>query len=174
MKTIVIGIVSGFLLFVAGAGGGYYAAKATNPVFRAKAEERADADRDTITRNLVEVKSDVAEIGSSIDPLTDLKKIATKFRNASATYLLEPSSIPHSSTSISERDCLQDADEAIEEAKAASMMWEHCAKLDDCGRKEFKAYTTAAVTKNSEAQGVLERCLAIFSAPPSTIASADK
>ena len=174
MKTTVIGIVSGLLLIVAGAGGGYYAAKATNPVFRAKAEERADADRDTITRNLVKVKSDVAEIDSSIDPLTDLKKIARKFRIASASYLLEPNSLPHSSTSDSERECLQDADEAIEEAKAASMMWEHCAEIDDCGKKEFKAYTAAAVAKNSEAEVVLERCLAIFLTPPSTTASADK
>jgi hypothetical protein len=174
MKTTIIGIISGLLLVVAGATGGYYAAKATNPVPRAKAEERVDGDRDTLTRNLVEVKADVAEIGSSIDPLTDLKKIARKFRIASATYLLETNSLPHSSTSLSERQCLRDADEAIEEAKTASMVWEHCAEIDDCGKKEFKAYTAIAVTKNDEAEGVLERCLAIFLAPPSTTASADK
>jgi hypothetical protein len=174
MKTTVIRIVGGLLLLVAGATGGYYAAKATNPAPRAKAEERVKADRDTLARNLVEVKANVAEIGSSIDPLTDLKKIARKFRIASATYLLEPSSLPHSSTGISERECLQDADEAIEEAKTASMMWEHCAETDDCGKKEFKAYTAVAITKNDEAKGVLERCLAIFFTPSRTTASADK
>ena len=177
MKTTVIAIVSGLLLVIAGAAGGYYAAKATNPVPRAKAEERVDADRGTLTRNLVEVKADVAEIGSSIDPLTDLKKISRKFRIASGTYLLERKSPPDPSTPstpLTETQCLQDADEAIEEAKTASMMWENCAKIDDCGKKEFKAYTTVAVTKNDEAEGVLERCLAIFLAPASATASADK
>jgi hypothetical protein len=174
MKTTVIGIVSGLLLVVAGAAGGYYAAKATNPVPRAKAEERVADNRNTLTRNLVEVKADVAEIGSSIDPTTDLKKISRKFRIASDTYLLETKSLPHPSTRFSERQCLQDADEAIEEAKTASMMWEHCAKIDDCGKKEFNAYTAVAVTKNDEAEGLLERCLAVFLASPSTIASADK
>jgi hypothetical protein len=174
MKTTVVRIAGGLLLVVASAAGGYYAAKSTSPVPRAKAQERVDANRDTLTRNLVEVKADVAEIGSSIDPPADLKKIARKFRIASGTYLLETKSLPHSSTRLSERQCLQDADEAIEEAKTASMMWEHCAKIDDCGKKEFKAYTAIAVTKNDEAEGVLERCLAIFLAPPSTTASADK
>jgi hypothetical protein len=174
MKTTVVRIAGGLLLVVASAAGGYYAAKSTSPVPRAKAQERVDANRDTLTRNLVEVKADVAEIGSSIDPPADLKKIARKFRIASGTYLLETKSLPHSSTRLSERQCLQDADEAIEEAKTASMMWEHCAKIDDCGKKEFHAYTTVAVTKNDEAEGMLERCLAIFLAPPSTTASADK
>jgi hypothetical protein len=174
MKTTVIAIVGGLLLAVAGAAGGYYAAKATNPVPRAKAEERVDADRGTLTRNLVEVKADVAEIGSSIDPLTDLKKVARKLRILSATYLLETNGLRHSSTSLAERQCLQDADEAIEEAKTASMMWEHCAQIDDCGKKEFKTFTAVAVTKNDEAEGVLERCLAIFLAPASATASADK
>jgi hypothetical protein len=74
--------------------------------------------------NLIEVRADVAEIGSRIDPLTDLKQIARKFRTASGTYLflLETKSLPHSSTRLSERQCLQDADEAIEEAKTASMI----------------------------------------------------
>jgi hypothetical protein len=174
MKTSVIAIVGGLLLVVAGAAGGYYAAKATNPVPRAKAEERVDADRGTLTRNLVEVKADVAEIDSSIDPLTDLKKVARKFRIASASYLLETNSLQHSSTTLFERQCLQDAGEAIEEAKTASMMWEHCAEIDDCGKKEFKTFTAITVTKNAEAQGMLERCLAIFLAPPSITASADK
>jgi hypothetical protein len=117
----------------------------------------------------------VAEIGSRIDPLTDLKQIARKFRTASGTYLflLETKSLPHSSTRLSERQCLQDADEAIEEAKTASMMWDHCAKFDDCSKNEFNAYTTVVVTKNDEVEGVLERCLAIFSASTSATASAD-
>jgi hypothetical protein len=34
MKTTVIGIVGGLLLVVAGAAGGDYAAKSTNPIFR--------------------------------------------------------------------------------------------------------------------------------------------
>jgi hypothetical protein len=175
MKTTVIGIVGGLLLVVAGAAGGYYAAKSTNPVPRVKAEERLDSDRDKLTRNLIEVRADVAEIGNSIDPLTDLKQIARKFRTASGTYLflLETKSLPHSSTRLSERQCLQDADEAIEEAKTASMMWDHCAKFDDCSKNEFNAYTTVAVTKNDEVEGVLERCLAIFSASTSATASAD-
>jgi hypothetical protein len=128
---------------------------------------------DKLARNLTEVKADVTEIGSSIDPLTDLKQIARKFRIASGTYLLVTKSLPQSSTRLSERQCLQDADEAIDEAKTASMMWEHCAKSDDCSKKEFNAYTTAAVTKNDEAEGVLERCLEIFLASPSATASAD-
>jgi hypothetical protein len=49
MKTTVIGIVGGLLLVVAGATGGYYAAKSTNPVPRVKAEERLDSDRDKLT-----------------------------------------------------------------------------------------------------------------------------
>ena len=176
MKTTAIGIVGGLLLVVAGAAGGYYAAKSTMPASRVKSDERVDSDRDKLTRNLIEVRADVAEIGSSIDPLTDLKQIARKFRIASGTYLflLETKSLPRSSIRLSERQCLQDADEAIEEAKTASMMWDHCAKLDDCSKNEFNAYTTVAVTKNDEAEGVLERCLAVFLASPTATASADK
>src|SRR6516164_1868733 len=168
MKTTVMGIVGGLLLVVAGATGGYYVGKSTNRVARVKVEETLDSGRDKLTRNLIEVRADVAEMGSSIDPLTDLKQLARKFRTASATYLslLETKRLPHSSARLSERQCLQDADEAIEEAKTASMIWEHCAKLDDCSKNEFNAYTTVAVTKNDEAEGVLERCLAVFLASP--------
>jgi hypothetical protein len=175
MKTAVIGIVGGLLLVVAGAAGGYYVGKSTNPVSRVKVEETLGSNRDELNRNLIEVRADVAEIGSSIDPLTDLKQIARKFRAASGTYLLslETKSLPHSSTRLSERQCLQDADEALEEAKTASMMWDHCAKLDDCSKNEFNAYTTVAVTKNDEVESTLERCLTIFSASTSATASAD-
>jgi len=171
MKTTVL--VGALSLVVAGAAGGYYAAKVTNPPPRAKGEERVASDRDKLTRDLIEVKADVAEIGISIDLLTDMKEISRKFRTASGPYLLGTKSLPHSSKRLAERQCLQDADEALEEAKAASMMWDHCAKSDDCGQKEFYAYTTAAVTKNDEAQGALERCLAIFVTSPSVTASAD-
>ena len=175
MKTTVIRIVGGLLLVVAGAAGGYYVAKSTNPVSRVKVEETLDSGRNKLTRNLIEVQTDVAEIGSSIDPLTDLKQIARKFRAASGTYLLslEAKSLPHSSTRLSERRCLQDADEAIEEAKTASMMWDHCAKLDDCSKNEFNTYTSIAVTKNDEVEGALEKCLVIFSTSTSAAASAD-
>ena len=175
MKTTLIGIVGGLSLVAAGAAGGYYVAKSTNPVSRVKVEETLDSGRDKLTRNLIEVRADVAEIGSSIDPLTDLKQIARKFRTASGTYLslLETKNLPHLSTRLSERQCLLDAEEAIEEAKTASMMWEHCAKLDDCSKNEFNAYTAVAVTKNDEVEGVLERCLAIFSASTGATASAD-
>jgi hypothetical protein len=175
MKTAVIGIVGGLLLGVAGAAGGYYVGKSTNPVSRVKVEETLDSNRDKLTRKLLEVRADVVEIGSSIDPVTDLKQIARKFRSASGPYLLssEVKSLPHSSTRLSERQCLQDADEALEEAKTASMMWDHCAKLDDCSKNEFNAYTTVAVTKTDEIEGVLERCLAIFSTSTSAAASAD-
>jgi hypothetical protein len=154
------------LLVVAGAAGGYYVGKSTNPVSRVKVEETLASGRDKLTRNLIEVRADVAEIGSSIDPLTDLKQISRKFRAASGTYLLslEAKSLPHASTRLSERQCLQDAEEAIEEAKTASMMWEHCARIDDCSKNEFNAYTTVAVTKTDEVEGVLGRCLAVFSA----------
>jgi hypothetical protein len=175
MKITLIGIVGGLLLAAAGAAGGYYAAKSTNPVSQVKVEERLDSDRDKLTSNLVQVRAQVAEIGSSIDPLTDLKQIARKFRAASGAYLLllETKRLPNTSKRLSERQCLQEADEAIEEAKTASMMWEHCAKLDDCSKNEFNAYTTVAVTKTDEVEGVLERCLTIFSASTSATASAD-
>src|SRR5262245_7451563 len=130
MKITVIGIVGGLLLVVASAAGGYYAAKSTNPVSRLKAEERLVSDRVELTRNLIEVRADMVEIASSIDPLTDLTQIARKFRTATK-------SLPHSSTRLLERQCLQEADEAIEEAKTASMMWDHCAKLDDCSKNEL-------------------------------------
>ena len=174
MKTTIIGIVGGLLLVVAGAAGGYYTAKLTNPVPRAKAEERVDSDRDKLTYNLTEVKTDLAEISGSIDPVTDLKQIARKFRNASSVYLLGTKSLPPSSIRLSERQCLQEADEAIEEAKTASMMWDHCARIDECGKKEFNAYTTAAATKNDEVEGVIQRCLGIFLASSNATASADK
>jgi hypothetical protein len=175
MKTTVIGIVGGLLLVVAGAAGGYYVGKSTNPVSRVKVEETLNSDRDKLTHNLIEVRADMAEIGTSIDPLADLKQIARKFRAASATYLyfLETRRLPQSLTRLSERQCLQDSEEAIEEAKTASMMWEHCAKLDDCSKNEFNAYTTVAAAKNDEVEGVLERCLAIFSVSTGATASAD-
>jgi hypothetical protein len=100
------GIVGGLLLFAA-AVAGYHARNLATPI-QAKAES-GEADRNQLTRNLIEVEANTEEVLNITDAGGNLKKIITF---DSGYYVSPRKNPPASPMHMSERQCIADADEA--------------------------------------------------------------
>jgi hypothetical protein len=163
MKIIVVGVVGSILLCAAAAAGGFYVGKLTKPVSLTRVE-KAKADQECFTRNLIELRADMSDVLSSSDPFGNVRQIARRLRLASGRYLLSLKYLPASPLHTIESNCLLDADEAIDKMKLALMSVNSCEHAyfrtsRFCSAKEKTDASDYLSRKTNEANDTLNRCL---------------
>jgi hypothetical protein len=175
MKIIIVGTMVGLLLCAAAGSAGYYVGKSARPISQAPVE-KANSHREYLTRRLMEVKAETSAVRNGTDAFDNLKQTARKLRVASGRYLLDLKNLPDSPIHTIERECLADADEAIDRLKLAIMSVDSCEYIyfrtaRFCSSNERADANNDRLRKTSEAAGTVDRCLAaLLDAPTATAA----